>query len=121
VADLVKKGAEVIVAELGDGILGEYGVKDILACKELMSYLSVLVFCASDPVGVWGGIEILRETYGLTPDVITGPATDNAVGTGYIEKQLGLPAINARLNHKALGDLVYERLKADSGRAVVIQ
>jgi len=108
--ELVRKGSQVIVAELGDGILGEYGVRDILADRELMSYLQCLVFCASDPVGVWGGLKILEETFGLKPDVITGPATDNAVGTSYIENKLGVPAINARTNSKALGELVYNRL-----------
>ena len=45
---------DVIVAELGDGILGEYGVQDILADKELAAAGAAWVMAAPDPVGCWG-------------------------------------------------------------------
>src|SRR5574342_483713 len=44
---------DVIVAELGDGILGEYGVQDILHDPELMAVGAVHVMCAPDPVACW--------------------------------------------------------------------
>src|SRR5574342_153347 len=44
---------DVIVAELGDGILGEYGVQDILHDRELMAVGAVHVMCAPDPVACW--------------------------------------------------------------------
>ncbi len=92
---------DVVVAELGDGILGDYGVQDILADPELMDLAAAHVMCAADPVGSWGAVEILRERWGLTVAVVSGPATDNEVGRDYIRERLGLPAHNAL--HDAAG------------------
>ena len=39
-------------------------------------------------------------------DVLSGPATDNAVGKEFIEGQVGVKAINARIEHEALGQFV---------------
>jgi len=103
---LTQHHPDVIVAELGDGILGEYGVGLILSDPELMSVAAVIVMCANDPVGAWGAQRVMQEKFGLTIDVVSGPTTDNAVGTRYIKEQLGLEAINARTNGRALGDFV---------------
>jgi hypothetical protein len=92
---------DVIVAELGDGILGEYGVQDILLDRELMSVAVAHVLAAPDPVGCWGACELYRELFGLQITVITGPATDNEIGRRYIQRQLNLAAHNAR--HDAAG------------------
>jgi hypothetical protein len=112
---LAKAGAEVIVAELGDGILGEYGVQPILSDPELMSVAGVIVMCANDPVGAWGAQRVMREKFGLAIDVVSGPTTDNAVGTRYIKLQLGLEAINARTHGAELGTFVAERLAQRRG------
>lgn len=112
ITHLAEAGAEVVVAELGDGIMGEYGVQAILAEKELMSRMAVMILCANDPVGAWGAQRVLAEKYGLTIDVVAGPATDNAVGTGFVERQLGLTAINARTHARELGEFVMAKLDA---------
>ncbi len=87
---------DVIVAELGDGILGEYGVQDILRDADLMRVGAAYVIAAPDPVGCWGAVELMQREFGLPVSVITGPATDNDVGQLYVRAQLGLPAHNAR-------------------------
>ena len=87
---------DVIVAELGDGILGEYGVQDILRDGELMGVGAAYVMAAPDPVACWGAAELMRREFGLPITAITGPATDNEVGQVYITGSLGLPAHNAR-------------------------
>ena len=87
---------DVIVAELGDGILGEYGVQDILRDAELMSVGAAYVMAAPDPVACWGAAELMRREFDLPITAITGPATDNEVGQVYISGGLGLPAHNAR-------------------------
>jgi hypothetical protein len=87
---------EVVVAELGDGILGEYGVQDILRDAELMSVGAAYVMAAPDPVACWGSAELMRREFALPITAITGPATDNEVGVVYITGGLGLPAHNAR-------------------------
>lgn len=92
---LAKASPDVLVAELGDGILGEYGVQDILRNFELMGLAAAIVMAAPDPVGCWGAVQLMKELFGLGIDVITGPATDNEVGRDYVRGALGLPAHNA--------------------------
>lgn len=103
---LAAHGPDVIVLELGDGLLGAYGVEAILSDAAIRDALTGVVLCANDPVSAWGGAKILREQYGIEPLVVTGPATDNAVGVDQIAERLELPAINALTNGVALGDSV---------------
>ena len=103
---LSEKRPDVIVLELGDGLLGDYGVDAILSDPEVRSSLAAVVLCAGDPVAAWGGDRLLRDEYDITPAAVTGPATDNDVGTRQIEDRLGVPAINALTNGPALGDAV---------------
>lgn len=112
IAELSGGEYQVIVAELGDGILGNYGVQQILAESHLMQRCGVLILCANDPVGAWGAVQILREQYGLNVDLVSGPTTDNQVGIEYIRNKLKLPAINARTHGAALGEQVLEMLSA---------
>ncbi|NOT08436.1 MAG: hypothetical protein HOP28_09550 [Gemmatimonadales bacterium] len=86
---------DVIVAELGDGILGEYGVQDILRDRGLSGLGAAFVMAAPDPVACWGADQLMREHFHLPITCITGPATDNQVGRDYIVQQLGLEAHNA--------------------------
>lgn len=99
---------DVIVFELGDGILGTYGVDSILDCTDIRSALTGVVLSANDPVAAWGGVKLLRERFGIEPCVVTGPATDNQVGVEIIEQQLGVSAFNALSNGAALGDRVID-------------
>ncbi len=101
---------DVIVAELGDGILGEYGVQALLADPGLRSLARALVICAPDQVGAWGATRILEEQYGLRPTVFAGPVTDNDVGTAFVTGRLGIPAWNARHDPERLVAVVREAL-----------
>ena len=105
---------DVIVVELGDGLLGAYGVEAILEDEDIRKAFTAVVLCANDPVAAWGGARILREQFGIEPAVVTGPATDNAVGVDQINERLSLPAINALSNGVALGDTIAELLKDSS-------
>jgi hypothetical protein len=105
---------DVIVLELGDGLLGAYGVEAILSDASIRDALTAVVLCANDPVAAWGGAKILREQFGIEPAVVTGPATDNAVGIDQISQRLELPAINALTNGVALGDHMAAVLAGDS-------
>lgn len=105
---------DVIVAETGDGILGEYGVQAILENDYLRGLCSVFVLCANDPVGAAGGVRVLREQFGISVHVIAGPVTDNRVGDRFVES-LGIPPRNARSNPKALGELVFSLANIQKG------
>jgi hypothetical protein len=113
-SELAARGVNVIVAETGDGILGEYGVQAILSDPELVRWGAAYVLCANDPVGVVGGIRHLKQAYGLDVDVVAGPATDNRVGVRFVQS-LGLPAFNARNNPQELGELVLAKVRKSMG------
>ena len=101
---------DAIVFELGDGILGTYGVDAILECPDIRAALTGVILSANDPVAAWGGVKLLRERFGIEPCVVTGPSTDNQVGVDVITEQLGVSAINALTNGAALGDRVIEAI-----------
>ncbi len=105
---------DVIVFELGDGILGGYGVDAILECPDIRAALSAVILSANDPVAAWGGVKLLRERFEIEPCAVTGPATDNQVGVDIIARQLGIPAFNAMTNGAALGDRVIEVIEAQA-------
>jgi hypothetical protein len=109
-SELASGRPDALVFELGDGILGTYGVDAILECPDIRAALSAVILSANDPVAAWGGVKLLRERFGIEPCVVTGPATDNQVGIEIIAAQMGVPAINALSNGAALGDRVIEAL-----------
>lgn len=108
---------DVIVAELGDGILGEYGVQDILRDPELTAIGAAYVMAAPDPVGCWGALELMRRSFNLPVTVLTGPATDNEVGREYISRSLRVPAHNARRDPAGLTAAVRSALEAAQSAA----
>jgi hypothetical protein len=103
---LAAERPDVIVFELGDGILGAYGVEAILRDPAIRDVLSCVVLSANDPVAAWGGVELLRKDFGIEPKVVTGPATDNQVGRDIIAQRCGVAAINAITDSATIGDAV---------------
>tara|TARA_R110002049_G_scaffold54869_32_gene152486 strand:- start:1020 stop:2075 length:1056 start_codon:yes stop_codon:yes gene_type:complete len=112
--DLAKDSPDVIVLELGDGLIGAYGVEAILGDAGIRAAMTAVVLCANDPVSAWGGAKILREQFSIEPTVVTGPATDNAVGVEQIAERLGLRGINALSNGVLLGDAIAAALQGKS-------
>jgi hypothetical protein len=101
---------DVIVFELGDGLLGTYGVESILRQADIKAALTAVVLSANDPVAAWGGVKLLRERFGIEPCVVTGPSTDNLVGVEIIREQMNVEAFNAVSHPADLGDHVISRL-----------
>lgn len=112
IASLSGTECDVIIAELGDGILGEYGVQAILSTPAIMQRRCALVLCANDPPGAWAGVKILADDYNLKVDLVSGPTTDNAVGTSYVERSIGISAINARTSAEAFGEFLLKRIQS---------
>jgi hypothetical protein len=103
---------DAVVVELGDGIMGEYGVQEILHATDLMSFASAHVMCANDPVGAWGAARWFEEELKTRLTVISGPTTDNSVGRNFIEKGLGVPAVNARTEGDRLAEVVLQAIRS---------
>ncbi|MFM7434201.1 MAG: hypothetical protein ACKO3O_11965 [Gammaproteobacteria bacterium] len=110
ITDIAVKKPDVIVFELGDGILGTYGVDSILESADIRRALTGVVLSANDPVAAWGGVKLLRERFGIEPCAVTGPATDNAVGVDIIREQMNVAAFNALSDGAALGDCVIDAI-----------
>src|SRR5205085_4200301 len=113
IARLNESAPDMIVIELGDGILGGYSVDSVFDDEELRAATAAIVFCASDYVGAWGGIELFRRK-GISVDLIAGSVTDSKMGEEYIEREFSVPAGNARRDGTRLFKIVQEKLNDSS-------
>jgi hypothetical protein len=114
--ELCDKKPDVIVFELGDGLMGTYGVDAILEQDDIRKAMTGVVLSANDPVAAYGGVDILRKKYGIEPIAVTGPSTDNAVGVQIIQEQLKVPAFNALSAGAALGDSIIKSINLTQAR-----
>jgi hypothetical protein len=96
---------DLIVVELGDGIVGGYAVDSVLKDAEIKRAISSFVFCASDYVGVIGGIAVLKNL-GIEIDVVAGSVTDSQMGEDFVEQTFNLKAGNARRDGLRLFELI---------------
>jgi hypothetical protein len=111
VGKLNESAPDMIVIELGDGILGGYSVGSVFDDAELRGVMAALVYCASDYVGAWGGIELLRQR-NLTVDLVAGSVTDSQMGEDYIEEEFGIAAGNARRDGARMFEIVREKVSS---------
>ncbi len=109
IASLSRGAPDLVALELGDGILGDYGVTDILQDEELKRFVQMHAFCAADLVGAWGGAQFLAQR-GIGIDLFSGPCTDNRAGVDLLDRELGTPAINAYKRPEELARFVRSKL-----------
>ena len=79
---------DVLVAEAGASPLEPYNGD--IAIDALQKHVKMVVLSASDPYSVVG----VQTAFGLTPDLVTGPATNTTAGIALVEKLSGVPAVN---------------------------
>lgn len=101
--------ADVAVIEIGASPLEPYNGK--AAVEELQKALAMTVLCASDPYAVLGVNEAFEM---LSPDLITGVATNTAAGISLLGQLTDKPAFNIRdkETHHQLDALLRENLEA---------
>ncbi|MDQ1558398.1 MAG: hypothetical protein QOD32_1458 [Pyrinomonadaceae bacterium] len=109
VAHLNESAPDMIVIELGDGILGGYSVESVFDDAELRGAMAALIYCASDYVGAWGGIELLKRR-GLTVDLVAGSVTDSQMGEDYIEREFDVAAGNARRDGARMFEIIKDKI-----------
>lgn len=109
ISRLNESAPDLIVIELGDGILGGYSVESVFEDAEFRDATAALIFCASDYVGAWGGIELFRRR-GIDVDLIAGSVTDSKMGEEYIESEFGVPAGNVRRNGAKLFAIIKDKV-----------
>ena len=59
-AELGAKNPDVIVVELGDGILGDYRVGTFFSDPDLVAATRAVVMCANDLVAAWGAQQLME-------------------------------------------------------------
>ncbi len=96
---------DLIVVEMGDGIVGGYAVDTVFRDLEIKNAISSFVFCASDYVGVIGGMTVLK-TLDIEIDVIAGSVTDSQMGEDFVQEHYGINAGNAQRDGARLFGLI---------------
>lgn len=113
---LAEAEPDVIVLEMGDGLLGTYGVHALLGDAPLRNAIRATVLCAQDPVGAWGGQQLLADRYGLSIAAVSGRVTDSPVGVRFCTEKLGVAAWNAlRDGHRLAAELLPHLERAKVG------
>ncbi|MCC6573237.1 MAG: hypothetical protein IT462_05540 [Planctomycetes bacterium] len=100
---------DLVIVELGDGIIGGYSVMTYFDDPELYARTKVHICCANDPVGAYGA-KYVFDKRNQRVDMFSGPVTDNEVGRGYVEEGLKVKAINARNDPEEMADEVIRLL-----------
>lgn len=91
ITELNKGEPDLILAEFGDGIIGEYNVSSIISHPSIKKHVVMTVVAANDLMAAWGAKKKMAEL-GFTIDMLTGPVTNSHVGVDYIEHNFGIPA-----------------------------
>ena len=104
---MAQRPADVAVVEIGASPLEPYNGS--IAVEELQDTLAMTILCASDPSAVLGVEEAFDM---LSPDLVTGIATNTAAGIALLDQLTDLPAFNIRDNdtHERLDALLRDRL-----------
>jgi len=79
---------DFLVAEAGASPLEPYN--GAAAIDELNDSIKCTVLCAFDPYAVVG----VQKAFGLTPDLVTGPATSTSAAIDLVKKLTGVDALN---------------------------
>jgi hypothetical protein len=79
---------DLLVVEAGASPLEPYNGEALF--DELGDNIVCTILCASDPYSVVG----VQKAFGVTPDLVTGPATTTSAAVGLVKKLTGLAGIN---------------------------
>ncbi|HEY9607479.1 MAG TPA: hypothetical protein V6C85_38195 [Allocoleopsis sp.] len=97
----------MIAAEKPDAVVAEAGASPFepyngaVVLEELKEKICCTVLCASDPYAVVG----VTQSFGLTPDLISGVATSTTAGVELVEKLTGVKALTLT-ERQSLPDLM---------------
>lgn len=101
---------DVILVEMGDGLIGGYNVDSIFQHEDIMKGCAATILCASDFVGTWGGIQHLAMK-GVKTAVVSGPTTDSPMAIKLIQDRFETDAANAINEGEVLFQLVEAKVK----------
>ncbi|MBI5620764.1 hypothetical protein HY949_03230 [Candidatus Gottesmanbacteria bacterium] len=91
ITELNKGKPDLILAEFGDGIMGEYNVAPIITHPSIKKYIAMTIVAANDLMAAWGAKKKM-EDLGYAIDMLTGPVANSHVGVEYVEHNFGIPS-----------------------------
>ena len=86
--------AKYLVVEFADGV-NQRENHMLLASKDVQSRIHKLVFCAADAFGAMGGLNYLTQTYGLSPDILSGLCSSSPLYVRELQEFTNLPIFNS--------------------------
>lgn len=107
IALMANTDAEVAVIEIGASPLEPYNGD--IAVHLLRNKIRSTILCATDPYAVYG----VMKSFDLTPDLVSGPATNTLAGVELVRKLCGVEAANLMNpeNLKTLQKVLIQDLK----------
>ena len=84
-----------IVVEISDGIF-QRETRMLLSAPEVRNRIHRLVYCAKDTAGIFGGLAMLKETFGLQPDLLSGVCSSAPLAVGEIQKFTNIPCFDSK-------------------------
>ncbi len=81
------------VVEIADGIL-QRETAMLLASEQVRSRIHRLIFTATDALGAIGGVQILRERFGLSPTAISGLCSASPLAVRELSAYTDVPVVS---------------------------
>ncbi len=107
--EVSRKNIDIIVCELGGGLIGFDNVYEVLTDEEISDHILYNIVTVMDPVAAYGAKNMLGKK-GMVPDLFSGPATDTTTGEELIEENIGVEALNGRKKFLEIVERVLEKL-----------
>ena len=82
------------VVEFADGII-QRETAILLGSYDVQSRIHKLIFCAKDAFGAIGGLGILKERFGLVPDVLSGVCSSSPLHIYELSEFTNIPVFNS--------------------------
>jgi hypothetical protein len=94
------------VVEFADGI-NHRETAMLLASPEVTSRIDKLIFCAGDAFGAIGGLNLLKERFGLIPDALSGVCSSSPLHIRELSEFTNIPVFNSLdVDTKELADIL---------------
>ncbi len=95
------------VVECADGI-NQRETAMLLKSSEVLSRIHRFVFCANDAFGAIGGLQALKDRFGLVPDALSGVCSSSPLYMHELSEFTDIPVFNsAEANLKQLADILF--------------
>jgi hypothetical protein len=82
------------VVEFADGI-NQRETAFLLQSPEVRKRIHKLIFCAADAFGAIGGLQVLKDKFGLVPDAISGVCSSSPLHIKELSMYTDIPVFNS--------------------------